>query len=113
MRQVKEWTLVNGGAPAVVLVGVALLTQAPVPGLVVLGLGIIWFVSWLDPVRKHLIAFLEFPDRRVSVLDSTESTTKDAPTEQSIPLSVLPPGSEVTIKLPEANASQEEEVSES
>lgn len=63
MRQIKEWALLNGGAPAVVLVGVALLAASALIGLIVIGVGIIWFVSWLDPVRRGLIRFLEFPDQ--------------------------------------------------
>jgi hypothetical protein len=64
MWQIKEWALLNGGAPSVILVGVALLTQSTVAGLAVLGIGILWFVSWIDPVRRTLIQFLEYPDRR-------------------------------------------------
>jgi hypothetical protein len=111
MRQIKEWAMVNGGAPSVVLVGIALLAIAIPLGLVVIGIGIVWFVAWLEPVRRLLIRFLEFPGRR--------GTTPPVPSpmyapssvqERALPLDSLPPGSEVTIKLPKED--EEEEIDE-
>lgn len=57
MRQIGAWTRANGGAPAVILLGLALLPLSPL-GIAVVAIGIIWFVMRLDPVRKALLRIL-------------------------------------------------------
>lgn len=50
--------MANGGAPAVVIVGIGLLAVSPALGIALIVLGSVWFIVRLDPVRKRLIALL-------------------------------------------------------
>lgn len=61
----------NGGAPALVVIGVGFLVLLPPLGAVLITLGILWFIVWLDPVRDRLIAFLEYPDEWADEPEST------------------------------------------
>lgn len=58
MRQIKHWTVANGGAPAVVIVGLGLIAVSPLLGTILVVLGSVWFIVRLDPVRKWLIGLL-------------------------------------------------------
>jgi hypothetical protein len=62
VRQIKTWTIANGGAPAVFLVGMAALAVSRPLAVALMSIGIIWFVLWLEPVRKGLIRFLSHGD---------------------------------------------------
>jgi hypothetical protein len=62
MRQIKEWIQANGGPPAVVIVGAGCLALWVPLGLALIALGVLWFVVWMEPVRKLLIRFLSWPD---------------------------------------------------
>jgi hypothetical protein len=66
MRQMGEWIQANGGPPAVVVVGAGCLALWVPLGLAVIALGVLWFVVWLEPVRKLLIRFLSIPDQGTS-----------------------------------------------
>lgn len=59
MQQIGQWIRVNGGAPAIMLAGLAVVAFVPVLGLILIGLGILLFVLRLRPIRKALLQILD------------------------------------------------------
>jgi len=64
MRQIEDWIHAIGGAPAIVVIGLGYLAVWVPLGICLIVVGTIWFVLWLDPVRRLLMRFLSYPDRR-------------------------------------------------
>jgi hypothetical protein len=56
--QIKTWAVANGGAPAVIIVGVGLLAVSLVLGIALMVAGSLWFFVRLEPIRKRLITWL-------------------------------------------------------
>ena len=54
MRQLREWLKANGGPPAVVILGVAVLTQSVLVGVILITIGLVlWIYAW-GPVSSRL-----------------------------------------------------------